>query len=101
VEQFCHFDFKVKPVNQLTIQPFNHFKMNAFRTLYITGLPVVTVFSTVIGINTGFLVNDRQPDTAPGERYANIIGYTGIGFLTGVTYPLSFPLLGAYVLRKG
>ena len=75
--------------------------MNHWAKLYITGLPVVSFFSTFMGISTGFLANDRRFESTPFDRYANIIGYTSLGVFTGVTYPLSFPLLGGYVLRKG
>ena len=34
------------------------------------------------------------------ERYSNMIGYTSIGILTGITYPISYPLFGLYVIYR-
>ena len=73
--------------------------------LYITLLPYMSVYSTIVGINTGINANanTRQPDSNTllhGREYSNIIGYTGIGIITGITYPISFPLFGCWVLYK-
>ena len=39
-------------------------------------------------------------DIKPIDTYSNIIGFTSIGIITGITYPISFPLCGCYVLYK-
>ena len=34
------------------------------------------------------------------ELYANMIGYTALGFLTGYLYPIVYPLLLGYTIYK-
>ena len=34
------------------------------------------------------------------DMFCTCIGYTSIGIITGITYPVSFPLLAGYVLYK-
>jgi len=75
--------------------------MQRFIKLYATAMPFITFFSTAVGLNTGFIANERKnPDRKPFETYGNIIGYTSLGVMTGITYPLSYPLFGVYVLYK-
>jgi hypothetical protein len=38
--------------------------------------------------------------TTPIEMFTNWVGYTSIGIFTGITYPVSFPLLAGYVIYK-
>ena len=65
--------------------------------LYFKALPLVTFYTTFMGITTGL---ELAYDKKPIDRYAKIIGFTSIGILTGFTYPISFPLLGLYVFYK-
>jgi hypothetical protein len=34
------------------------------------------------------------------ETFSKTIGYTSLVIITGVTYPISYPLLGGYYLYK-
>jgi hypothetical protein len=36
----------------------------------------------------------------PNDFFTQMIGYTSIGMITGISYPISFPLIGIYVLYK-
>ena len=74
--------------------------MSIYRELYIKCLPFMTIYPTIIGINVGSTINNRNPDGKSFDIYSNFIGYTGIGIMTGITYPISYPLLGCYVLFK-
>ena len=73
----------------------------SFRKLYRTIVPVPLIFSTLMGIDTGINANRRIPVENSIDSYANVIGYTSLGILTGLTYPISYPLFGCYVLYRG
>ena len=72
----------------------------SFFKLYIMILPVPLMYSTLMGIDAGIDANKETPVENFMDTYANIIGYTGIGILTGLAYPLSYPLFGCYVLYR-
>ncbi len=74
--------------------------MNIFKTLYMSTLPFISLYSTYIGIDTGMSINKRIPNANPFDTYSNIIGYTSLGIITGLTYPISYPAFGCYVLYK-
>ena len=69
-----------------------------FKHIYIELSTVLIPTTTFLGIVTGIFSNDR--DTKPIDSFINIIGYSSIGAITGITYPVSYPLLGGYVLYK-
>ena len=77
------------------------------KEIYMKLVPFMTIFSSVIGFNVGTLENKigtYENSPSHGEKYmdkySNIIGYTSIGIMTGITYPVSYPLFGCYVLYK-
>ena len=76
----------------------SHFQI--CKQLYLTGLPLFCTYSSVLGIHTGINLNTRKNENVPFDYYANIIGYTGLGIITGITYPISFPLLTGYIFYK-
>jgi hypothetical protein len=55
------------------------------------------VYSTWTGIDTGSDANKRNPDASSIDMYATTIGYTSLGMITGLTYPISYPLFGCYL----
>jgi hypothetical protein len=71
-----------------------------FKQLYFTALPLFSIYSTTLGIHTGINLNTRKKENIPFDYYANIIGYTGLGIITGITYPISYPLLTGYIFYK-
>jgi hypothetical protein len=71
-----------------------------YKELYVTLLPVMSIYSTITGVNAGLYSNRQNPERRPIDTYATLIGYGGIGILTGITYPISFPLCGCYVFYK-
>ncbi len=75
-------------------------RLQNYKQLYTTFFPVMTIYSTILGIDIGFSKNRREPDGSFIDSYSNLIGYTSIGIVTGITYPISFPLFGCYVLYK-
>ena len=74
--------------------------MNVLKTLYINTLPFVSIYSTFVGIDTGISTNRNISNNTPFDKYSNVIGYTSLGIITGLTYPISYPLFGWYVLYK-
>ena len=84
-------------------------RFHKYVELYIKLLPIPVVYSTFIGIDIGLEANKKHSDFSGIETnksrnyiemYSNVIGYTGLGILTGIAYPVSYPLLGCYVLFK-
>lgn len=69
-----------------------------YMELYITALPLMSLYSTMVGINIGIKKSEEEKNSI--DMYSAIIGYTGIGIMTGITYPISYPLFGSYVLYK-
>jgi hypothetical protein len=74
--------------------------LHKFKELYRTFLPLPCAFSTIIGIDAGSVVNKITPEKESIGIYSNMIGCTSIGIITGITYPISFPLFGCYFLYK-
>jgi hypothetical protein len=74
--------------------------MNKLKTLYLSALPFISIYSTYIGISTGMSINRELSYKKPFDEYSNIIGYTSLGMITGLTYPISYPAFGCYVLYK-
>ena len=75
--------------------------MNSLRKLYINALPLMTIYPTVVGITIGIESNKRKKDEGNSlDMYSTLIGYTSLGIITGITYPISYPLCGCYILYK-
>ena len=74
--------------------------MNSIKSLYIHTIPFITLYSTVIAIDTGASINRNKSNTTSFDTYSNLIGYTSLGIMTGITYPISYPAFGCYVLYK-
>lgn len=62
--------------------------------MYLDLLPFFVVSTGAIGFFSGFI------SCRSHNFFTNIVGYTGVGLLTGISYPVSYPLLGFYVLYK-
>lgn len=64
--------------------------------LYFALLPLPLMTSSIFGIATGFNygLNNRKPI----DSFSGMIGYTSLGMITGIIYPISFPLLAGYAL---
>ena len=73
-------------------------KFNTLKSLYIGTMPFISLYSTFFGLNTGISINKEIPSSF--TTYSNLIGYTSLGIITGLTYPISYPFFGLYVLHK-
>jgi hypothetical protein len=68
-----------------------------FKSIYIEFIPIFLTSSTIVGFLTAMTA---VPCIKPNDYFINTIGYTSVGIITGITYPISFPLLGVYALYK-
>lgn len=75
-------------------------RFQKYKELYVTMLPLMTIFPTLVGIDAGTVVNEVNSPVKSFDKYSNLVGYTSIGILTGITYPVSYPLFACYVLYK-
>jgi len=71
-----------------------------YKNIYITLLPLMCMYSTGLGISAGMSANVTNTDKVPINYFSNMVGYTSIGIITGITYPISYPLFGCYILYK-
>jgi hypothetical protein len=79
-----------------------------FRKIYLDSIPLIVKFTSSAGLFTGvyanILINNNKKENSPYineiTTYSNLIGYTTVGMVTGVTYPISFPLLAYYAFYK-
>ena len=70
-------------------------------------MPGIVFFSTTSGLLTGIYangINKNKNNQNENYRiinvYTNLIGYTTLGILTGITYPISFPLFTYYAVKQ-
>ena len=61
---------------------------------YRKSLYVVVPFTTCVGFSSGLIeIFTSETKVSPLQVFTDIIGYTTLGSLTGVTYPLTFPVI--------
>ena len=71
--------------------------------IYVNTLPTMITFSGTSGLLTGIgnYVCDSQNKDYPKPEipnfYTYMIGYTSLGIVTGLIYPISFPLCAYHV----
>jgi hypothetical protein len=84
-------------------------RWNAAKKIYFMGLPIVSIptvcVSYVAGINFGLdKINTKYNQLNHMECLFTVIGhtciYTTVGFVTALTYPVSFPLIAIYTINK-
>ena len=71
---------------------------NKYKQLYSTFLFPFILYSGSIGSFGGIISHDHSKNSH--NLFINIIGHTSIGIITGIFYPITYPLLGYYVLYK-
>jgi hypothetical protein len=80
------------------------------KKIYFENLFLAVTFSGVSGLFTGIYANGISPEENKNDIdnvnkramkvYLNLIGYTSLGLISGVTYPVSFPLYAYYFLDE-
>jgi len=84
--------------------------MNRIINLYSTTSLIVVPLTTFLGF-TSNLINLSTSSTSTTSTttinnkntiniFTSTIGYTTIGFITGITFPISFPLIAGYTLKQ-
>ena len=66
------------------------------KSLYFESLPLFVTATTGIGFLAGLISCDFKTN----NFFTQVVGYTSIGLITGLTYPISCPLIGGYVFYK-
>jgi len=66
------------------------------KTMYLEFLPLFVTATTGIGFLSGLISCDFKTN----NFFTQMVGYTSIGLITGLTYPFSCPFIGGYVLYK-
>ena len=68
---------------------------------YHRNVDLIIMLSTSISLTIGvFNEITVKPTNLPIEQFKNIIGYTAVGIGTGLTYPISFPIIGVILIMK-
>jgi hypothetical protein len=60
------------------------------------------IISSIFGIACGFEhgLNNQRKDKNPLQSFSGMVGYTSLGMITGLIYPISFPVLAGYTLYQ-
>ena len=69
-----------------------------YKKIYIEFLYPFLGYSTGLGFLNGITRNNGENHSI--DFFTNMIGYTSIGIITGVFYPITYPLIGYYVYTK-
>lgn len=81
----------------------SHFAKTLFNN-YKTGLILVLPCTTCLGFSTGLVENfstkpnERKPNSL--DIFTNMIGFSTLGLVTGLAYPITFPAIMYEVLSK-
>ena len=75
----------------------NNNNRNKYIELYNDWLPVFFTASTAVGVLCGLITSVTIDNRS---IFPNMIGYASIGVITGITYPVSFPLFGGLLIYK-
>jgi hypothetical protein len=73
------------------------------KNIYLTLLPTICTSTLIISTYHGIRHCEweyHNKTMSHLEQFADMIGFLSIGIMTGITYPFSFPCLGAYVIYK-
>jgi hypothetical protein len=71
-----------------------------FKNIYIDLLPLFVPSTTLFGFMIGLSANRSPREIKYTDSFMNVVGYTSIGIITGVFFPITYPLIGGYVLYK-
>lgn len=74
-----------------------------YKEIYYDYLPLYFSCTTLLGSALAFgtiMTTLCTSSVRAMDCFLMIVGYSGIGMITGITYPISYPLIGCYVLYK-
>jgi hypothetical protein len=69
-----------------------------YKELYFAFLPIALPISSIFGVINGIHYSINQKN--PNESFTYMVGYTSLGMITGLAYPITFPILAGSVLLK-
>jgi len=70
--------------------------VSSMSSLYVKGLYIAVPFTTCLGFSSGIIETFTHNPTeklSSTALFNNVIGYTTMGALVGVTYPITFPII--------
>uniref|UniRef100_A0A6C0E1U0 Uncharacterized protein n=1 Tax=viral metagenome TaxID=1070528 RepID=A0A6C0E1U0_9ZZZZ len=71
------------------------------KQLYLNNVSNITFFTTGLSLVNSVFGEITSPTYVPPNiHFRNIIGMTTIGVVTGVTFPISFPLMGICMISS-
>ncbi len=84
------------------VKAYSIFKLMNYTQMYIDGLYPFIFFSSFLGFFNGLTVymDGMFAHKTNNDFFINMVGHTSIGIMTGICYPITYPLLGYYVLHK-
>jgi len=75
---------------------FFRFMNTTISNIYPEILPGILLPTTILGMITGLTA--ISDNTSNIDSFITTIGFTSIGVITGLAFPISFPLLEGYML---
>ena len=74
--------------------------MSHYKHLYFAVLPFPMMISSAFGIACGMEhgFNQYKNKNHIIQTFSGMVGYTSLGMITGLIYPISFPILAGYIL---
>jgi L-cystine uptake protein TcyP (sodium:dicarboxylate symporter family) len=80
---------------------WSRIKNNYFKYLPVVYMPTVCL-SIITGINNQLekSYNKINHKASGLDLFFTVIGYSAIGIVTAITYPVSFPVIGIYTFSK-
>jgi len=71
-----------------------------YKQFFETGINLFLPMTTVLGFTTGINTLYKSDDTDIFCLFRNVITFTSIGIITGLTFPISIPLISGYTLYR-
>lgn len=72
--------------------------MSYYKQAYFTFLPIAFTVTSMFGIIKG--IDHGMNTKNPIESFSRMVGCTSIGMITGLLYPISFPVLAGYTMLQ-
>lgn len=69
------------------------------KQVYSELLPLIVPSTTIIGLFSGMHTSFSE-ERLPLILFTNTVGFTSVGMITGILFPISFPILGGYVMYR-
>jgi hypothetical protein len=75
-------------------------RFHTYKLLYFDLFPIFVPTTLLVGFFSNLTNYNSNKQLTQIESFSKTIGYTSIVVLTGITYPISYPLMGCYFLYK-